>query len=87
MSRGHGRTERAILAVLRRHRGDGLDTISIAARVYGKPQSSAFKLTTPAHEVAVRRALATLVRERLVTDLGTGGDGHLKRWRRRHRSK
>ena len=29
MSRGHGCIERAILAVLRRHRGDGLDTISI----------------------------------------------------------
>jgi hypothetical protein len=29
-----------------------------------------------------KRALATLTREGLVTDLGTGRYGHLKRWRR-----
>jgi hypothetical protein len=68
--------------VLRRHRGDGLDTISIAARVYGKPQATRFKLTKPAHEAVRRGGLATLAREGLVIALGTGGYGHLKRWRR-----
>jgi hypothetical protein len=73
MSRGYGKVQTAVLAVLRRDAG--LDTLIIAARTYRVRQPS------KAQAVAVRRALAGLTRQGLVERLGTGGHGHDVRWR------
>jgi hypothetical protein len=71
MSKGHGRVQVAVLALLRRRTADaGLDTLVIAARVYSVRHPS------EAQAVAVRRALAGLTRLGLVERLGSGGRGH-----------
>ena len=93
MSRGHGKIQARLLAILRAHaptsprvRARGLDTIELADRVYyGFPVPKFHKLAEPKHEVAVRRALASLAREGLVIRLGIrpGGPYDLRRchWR------
>ena len=78
MSRGYGKVQNAVLAVLRRHArtaDSGLDTLVIAARAYRVRRPS------KAQAVAVRRALAGFVRQGLVERLGTGGYGHDVSWR------
>jgi hypothetical protein len=83
MSRGHGKTQRALLAILRRHKRSphALSTIELANRVYQVRQTRFFSLRSKAKEVAVRRALASLQREGLVVGLGNQGFGHEHYWR------
>jgi hypothetical protein len=58
MSRGYGKIERGALDVLRHHAASataraaaqGLDTITIAERVYHKGQAELFKLSSKAQE-------------------------------------
>lgn len=80
MSKGYGRVQTAVLAVLGRHArtteaARGLDTLIIAARAYRVRRAS------KAQAVAVRRALAGFTRQSLVERLGTGGYGHDVSWR------
>jgi hypothetical protein len=83
VSRGLGRIQTKLLAILRAHavtsprsRALGLDTIELAQRVYHHfPVPKFHKLTEAKHEVAVRRALASLARKRLVRRLGMLASG------------
>jgi hypothetical protein len=83
VSRGLGRIQKQLLTVLRVHaatsprsRARGLDTIELAQRVYHHfPAPKFHKLTKPRQEVAVRRALASLARKRLVRRLGMRASG------------
>jgi hypothetical protein len=92
MSRGLGKVQRALLAILadfERKAGPreleiGLDTITLAHRVYGRPMPMWFKLITTAQEITTRRALAGLARdgmvrvsERLTSAAASGGGGDL----------
>jgi len=78
MSRGHGEIQARLLKILHAHattspraRARGLDTIELACRVYYDYPGPKFrKLTEPKHEVAVRRALAGLVKKGLVVRVG-----------------
>jgi hypothetical protein len=88
MSRGHGKIQKALLAILREHERTamslrdlaiGLDTITLASCVYfDNPHCSI--LLGAKEQVAVRRALAGLVRRGLVIRLGAL-DGGRCRWR------
>ena len=77
MSRGHGSVQGTVLAILGqlRNGGRGLDTVSIASRVYRAVAPS------KAQQVSVRRALAALARELLVEHLPASTGPNLKRWR------
>ena len=89
MSRGLGRIQKQLLSILRVHaaasprsRAPGFDTIELTRRVYyGFPVPKTYKLAEPKHEVAVRRALASLARKRLVKRLGMRASGpyHVRR--------
>jgi hypothetical protein len=77
MSRGLGKIQRELLAVLRKHQrtaepqaaATGLSTRELASRVYyGFPGWGG--LTKPEQQVAVRRALAGLARSGLVLRMG-----------------
>jgi uncharacterized ferredoxin-like protein len=78
MSRGLGKIQARLLKILRAHattspraRVRGLDTIELADRVYhGFPAPRNQKLAEPKHEVAVRRALASLAKTGLVVRVG-----------------
>ena len=86
MSRGYGKIERGALAVLQRHAArsraaaKGLDTVSIAERVYLKAPTKFLRVTSKSEESSVRRALAKLTRAGLVLDLGAVR-GPRKYWR------
>jgi hypothetical protein len=91
MSRGLGKVQRALLAILTefelkagpRELEQGLDTITLAHRAYGRPIPEWFKLVTTAQEIATRRALAGLARNGMVICMGTLGiDDRRQRWRR-----
>ncbi len=73
MSRGLGRIQARLLAILRASphaRRYGLDTIELAERAYYGLQVPKFhKRTEPKHEIAVRRALAGLAKKGLVVRL------------------
>jgi hypothetical protein len=87
MSRGHGRTQRMVLALLEENESAGLHQASegmtvseLAEKVY-----SASLPCRPQSELsAVRRALATLARDGHVVRLGRLRD-HQCRWRRSFR--
>lgn len=77
MSRGHGKIQRTLLAILREHKRSaprraaarGLDTIELASRVYYGSHYRVLRSAKPKQQVAVRRALAALAREGLVIRL------------------
>lgn len=83
MSRGHGKIQARLLAILHaqspRARIRGLDTVELAKRVYHR-FAKFHEWPEPKHEVAVRRALASLAREGLVIRLGIRPSGRCH-WR------
>jgi hypothetical protein len=96
MSRGHGAVEKAILRHLRAYETSaeaaalartgrvvsGLDVLTLAGLVYGRPATRWFRLISKAQEVAVRRALANLKRQNLVVGpLRLYRDEELGGWR------
>jgi hypothetical protein len=78
MSRGHGKIQRKLLAILRKHKSSaprreaaaGVDTIRLASLVYYGSHYRRFRRAEPKQQVAVRRALTALEREGLVIRVG-----------------
>ncbi len=89
MSRGYGRVQRVLLAVLEenekaglRQASEGMTTSELASAVYRTCLPTSAWLMPQSEMGAVRRALATLVRDGRVVRLGYLR-GDQCRWRRR----
>jgi hypothetical protein len=86
MSRGHGRIERALLAVLDAT-DDHLNTFELTATAFElQPDSTGLVGISPAQLSAVRRALGKLAREGLVVPVGLSETSPGRGWhdRRAH---
>jgi hypothetical protein len=86
MSRGHGRIERALLAILD-VADNHLNTFELTAAVFTlQPDNTGLVVISPARIGAVRRALRKLAREGLVVPVGSSKTSPGRGWhdRRAH---
>jgi hypothetical protein len=78
MSRGHGRTQNALIAALRS--GGLRDTFELACVAFDVPEVAGVRSLTAAQLASTRRALAQLQREGLVCGLRVGWRDGRQRW-------
>src|SRR5918995_5306449 len=80
MSRGHGRLQQDLLRLLDEN-PRALDTFTLAASVYGcSPNADGRMLVNDAQLVAVRRAMAGLVKQGKAFDLGRHWHAGRRHW-------